>query len=174
MLALSGGTLAAGSTAVLAACGSAVEEEEASPAEDAALLNEVLAQQLGVIDAIEAGLSSLPMRTVRQPSFALRVERIRSSQALAKAIGELGGSATQEPAPRAAQAESAVEGVARQLEASIAGTLEALGELSAEQRATVQRAITEDAALLAVLRAELGEEPAPDAFVLGPPGEEAS
>ena len=173
LLAVSGATLAAGSSAVLAACGAAADDEEASPEEDAAALNEILAQQLGVIEAVEAGLGALPT-TVKQPVFALRTERLRSSKDLAETIGELGGAATTEAAPQAAQAESAVEGVARQLEASIAGSLAAIGDLSSERRQPVARAIFEDAAVLAVLRSELGEDVAPDAFVFGAAAGEAS
>mgnify|MGYP000368440703 CR=1 FL=1 len=61
--------------------------------------------------------------------------------------------------------------MARQLEASIAGTLAVIGDLSAERRQPVARAIFEDAAVLAALRSELGEDVAPDAFVFGPAGE---
>lgn len=156
---------------MLAACGATTEEDETSSEEQAAALNAVLAQQLAVVEAIEAGLDTLPLRTVKQPVFSLSVTRKKSAQALAAVIGELGGSATEDPAEQAAQAESAVEGVARQLEASIAGTLAAMGDLASEQRQPVQRAVFEDAAVLALLRSELGEDPTPDAFVLGPPAE---
>ena len=172
-LALSGAALAAGSSAVLAACGAATADEEASSEEQVAALDEVHAQQLAVLDAARAATKGAPEQA-SAAIVALRNLRDRSSQALEATIDDLGGSTTQEPADQAAQAESAVEGLAVQLEASIAATLSVIGDLAADQRQAVQRAITEDAATLAVLRAALGEDPAPDAFVLGPAGEGSS
>ena len=155
---------------MLAACGATTEEDETSSEEQAAALNEVLAQQLAVLDAARAAAKGAPEQASAAIATLVNL-RDRSAQALAATIGDVGGSATKEAAEQAAQAESAVEGLARQLEASVAATLAAVGDLASEQRQPVQRAIVEDAATLAVLRATLGEDPAPDAFVLGPPAE---
>ena len=89
------------------------------------------------------------------------------------AITDLGGTPSAEPAELVG-AESPVEGLARQLETSIAASLDAIGELSPEQREPVHTAIVEDAGVLAELRVVLGEDPAPDAFVMGPPAEAAA
>lgn len=168
LLALSGATLAAGSATVLAACGAATDDEP-SDSEDAAALNRVLAQQLAVLEAARAASKGAPEQAAGAIA-ALRNLRDRSTQELASAITDLSGTATREPAPQAVQAESAVEGLASQLDAAIAGQLAVIGELSSDRRAPVQRAITEDAATLAILRATLGEPPAPDAFVFGTAG----
>ena len=168
LLAISGATAAAGSSAFLAACGAVAEdEEEATPEEQSAALNAVLAQQLAVFDAAAAVSGSAPPEEAEGASTALRNLRDRSIKELRAAIGELGGSATQEPAPQAAQAESPVEGLARQLDASLAACTRAIGDLAADRRQPVQRAIAEDAATLAVMRSVLGEDVATDAFVLG-------
>lgn len=174
LLALTGAGAAAGSSAFLAACGAAAEQEdEASPEEQATALNEVLAQQLAVRDAAKAvealqrsGPPGPPEEAVAANAALLNL-RDRSIQELRKAISELGGNATKKPALRAAQAESPVEGLARQLDASLAACTRAIGQLAPEQRQPVQRAVAEDAATLAVMRSVLDEDPAPDAFVLG-------
>ena len=95
-------------------------------------------------------------------------DRDRSTQSLAVEIKDLDGNPTEE-AVDLVGAESAAEGLARQLEASIAASLEAIGELAPERRVPVHQTITEDAAVLAAIRSVLGEEIAPDAFVMGPP-----
>ena len=172
MLAASGATLAAGAPVALAACGTE-EDEDVSPEREAELLNVVLAQQLAVLEAARtlnpadatAGLGGAIDELVRQ--------RGDSTQALDAAITDLSGTPVTDPAELVG-AESAVEGLARQLEASIAASLDAIGELSPEQREPVHTAIVEDAGALAELRVVLGEDPAPDAFVMGPPAEEAA
>lgn len=174
LLALTGGTAAAGSSAFLAACGAVAEEDEVSPEQQAAALNEVLAQQLAVSAAATAVKRSVPPEQAGAASAALLNLRDRSIKDLRKAIGELGGGATAEPAPRAAQAESPVEGLARQLEASLGACTRAIGDLAPERRQPVQGAIAEDAATLAVMRSVLGEHVAPDAFVLGAATEDGS
>lgn len=172
LLALSGATLAAGSGTVLAACGAATDDEP-SDSEDAAALNGVLAQQLAVLETAQAASKGAPEQAAAAIT-ALEELRRSSIADLESAIADLGGTATREPAPQAAQAESAVEGLARQLDAAIAEQLAVIADLSAERRAPVQRAITEDAATLAVLRDTLGEPPAPDAFVFGAPADAAT
>ena len=164
MLVASGATLA---PVVLAACGTE-EDEDVSPAREAELLNSVLAQQLAVIDATRSALSA-----GRQLVFRIQRARMDSTRALEAAISDLGGTPTTEPAELVG-GESAAEGLARQLETSIAASLDAIGELSPEQREPVHTAIVEDAGVLAEVRVVLGEDPAPDAFVMGPPAEEAA
>lgn len=167
LLVASGATLAAGSSAALGACGAVEEDEAASPAREAELLNEVLAQQLGVIDAAGAVEGNAPA-LASATSATLRELRDRSARELEAAISDLDGTATSEPADTAG-GESPTEGLARRLEVSIAASIEAIGEIAPERRGAVHRAITEDAAALAALRSVLGEEIAPDAFVMGPP-----
>jgi hypothetical protein len=167
LLAASGATLAAGAPAALAACGSTDEDEEATPGEEAELLNAVMAQQLAVQDALAPAGGNVPSE-LEQPVGQLVDLREESTQELARTISELGG----EPVDQAADlvgAESPAEGLARQLETSIAASLEAIGELAPERRVPVHQAITEDAAVLATIRSVLGEEIAPDAFVMGAP-----
>ncbi len=167
LLAASGATLAAGAPAVLAACGSSDEDEDVTPAEEAELLNAVLAQQLAVASAAGEASKASPGE-VRQSIKLFARDRDSSAQALAVEVGDLGGTPTEE-AVDLIGAESAVEGLARQLETSIAASLAAIGELAPERRAPVHQAIVEDAALLAAIRSVLGEEIAPDSFVMGPP-----
>ena len=167
LLALSGTTLAAGAPAALAACGTVESTEDVSESEQADLLNQVLPQQLAVAEAAKQASKSAPA-PARATAQALFEERSKSAKALQTEISDLGGTATSDPADLVG-GESAVEGLARQLEASIAATLEPLGELPPERRQPVHRAIVQDAAALATVRDTLGEEPAPDAFVMGPP-----
>jgi hypothetical protein len=167
LLAASGATLAAGGPAVLAACGSTEEDDEISPDEEAELLNAVLAQQLAVAEAAGEAATSAG-GGIRQSVKLFARDRDRSAQALAVEVEDLGGTPTEE-AVDLVGAESATEGLARQLETSIAASLAAIGELTPERRAPVHQAITEDAAVLAAIRSVLGEEIAPDAFVMGPP-----
>ena len=170
MLAASGATLAAGAPVALAACGTE-EDEDVSPAREAELLNVVLAQQLAVIEATRSAASGKPGGN--QAVLNIQKARLDSTGALEGAITDLGGTPVTEPVELVG-AESAVEGLARQLETSIAASLDAIGELSPEQREPVHAAIVEDAAALAELRVVLGEDPAPDAFVMGPPSEQAA
>jgi hypothetical protein len=170
LLAASGATLAAGAPAAFAACGTTEEEDEAdevSPAREAELLNAVIAQQLGVARAAAEALRAAPDE-IKQPIARLHDRRGRSVRDLNTTVTDLGGEPTAE-ATELVGAESAVEGLARQLETSIGASLDAIGELTPEPRQAVHRAITEDAATLAAIRDVLGEEPAPDAFVFGPP-----
>ena len=167
LLAASGATLAAGAPAALAACGTVEEDEDVSPEEEAGLLNQVLPQQLAVIEAAKQAIKAGPADAVKVAK-SLDEERLKSTQELEAEINDLGGTPASEAADLVG-AESAVEGLARQLEASIAATLEPLGELSPESRQPVHRAVVQDAAALAAVRDTLGEEPAPDAFVMGPP-----
>lgn len=173
LLAASGATLAAGAPVALAACG-AEEDEDVSPEREAELLNVVLAQQLALVEAAREAMDigqGEPQDA--QAIFRYSTERQKSAQALERAISDLGGTPVTEPAELVG-AESAVEGLARQLEVAIAASLEAIGELSPEQRQPVHDAIVEDAGLLAEIRLVLGEDPAPDAFVMGPAAEEAT
>jgi len=167
LFAASGATLAAGSAAALAACGTTEDENEStSPAREAELLNEVLAQQLAVIEVARFAAKGAPEEAAAAAA-ELRELRVASTDALEGAIAELDGTPAGEAAA-SVEAESAVEGLARQLEAAIAASVDAIGEINPERRQPVQRAITEDAAALAVMRSTLGEEVAPDAFVMGP------
>jgi len=170
LLAASGATIAAGAPVVLAACGTEDEDDEATPEREAELLNAVLAQQLAVADALALGIGGNTPPELEQPLGRLVDLRDDSAQELERAIEELGGTAVDQGAELVG-GESPTEGIARQLEASIAASLDAIGELSPEQRQPVHTAITEDAAALAEIRLVLGEEPAPDAFVMGPPAE---
>ena len=168
LLAASGATLAAGAPAVLAACGSADEDDDVTPAEEAELLNAVLEQQRGVQDALARAVGGNVPTELEEPLQQLVDLREQSTQDLERTIADLDAEPVGE-AVALAGAESPAEGVARQLEVSIAASLEAIGELAPERRVPVHRAITEDAAALAAIRSVLGEEVAPDAFVMGPP-----
>jgi hypothetical protein len=173
MLAVSGATLAAGAPVALAACGTE-EDEDVTPEREAELLNVVLAQQLAVAEAAREAVNiGRRQEQDSQAIFRFSTEREQSAQDLEAAITDLGGTPVAEPAELVG-AESAVEGLARQLETAIVASLDAIGELSPEQRGPVHDAIVEDAAILAELRVVLGEDPAPDAFVMGPPSEEAA
>ena len=166
MLAVSGTTLAAGA---LAACGTTEEDEEVTPEREAELLNDVLAQQLGVIEVLDPDSSNSPDEL--QPIFdRLNTIRQRSARALENTIRDQDATPTDEPADTVG-GESPTEAVARQLEHSIAGSLAAIAELTPQTRLPVHQAIVEDAATLAAIRNTLGEEIAPDAFVMGPPSE---
>ena len=177
MLAVSGATLAAGAPVVLAACGTTDEDEEVTPEREAELLNAVLAQQLAVLETAPAVRNQGrgdPVDELDKSVLDLERARKRSAEALEVQIEELGGEPATEAAARVTNVERAVEGLARQLEEAIAASLDAIGELSPEQRQPVHVAIVEDSAVLAELRLVLGEDPAPDAFVMGPPAEEAA
>ncbi len=168
LLVASSATLAAGAPLALAACGTAEDEADSTaPEREAELLGEVLAGQLAVVQAADLASSNAPRQA--QPALdRINTLRQQSSRALARSIAELEGEPTREPAAIIG-AESAVEGAARQLEASIATSLDAIGELTTDAyRQAVHRTITEDAAALAALRDVLGEDPSPDAFVMGP------
>lgn len=168
LLAASGATLAAGAPAVLAACGTE-DEEDVSPEREAELLNDVLAQQLAVIAAVDPASSNAPGQL--QPIFdRLNTIRQMSARVLENTIRDQDATPTDKPAA-AVGGESPTEGVARQLEHSIAGSLAAIGELTPQTRLPVHQAIVEDAETLAAIRDTLGEEIAPDAFVMGPPEE---
>lgn len=167
LLATSGAAAFAGSPLALGACGTDDEVDESAPERQAELLNAVLAQQLAVVEAARAAASAAP-RELAPAASQLRNLRRRSAEALATEVSDLDGEPAG-PVDLVGQAESAVEGLGDQLEASIAAALEAIGDLDPERRVPVHRAITEDAAVLAAVRATLGEKPAPDAFVFGPP-----
>lgn len=170
LLVASGAGLAAAAPAVLAACGTA-EDDEGSPARDAEILNEVLAAQLAVLDGLGSATTGAPGSV--EPSLA-RLERSRreSTTELERFIADAGGKPTAEAA-QAEPTESSVEGVARRLEAAIAAAIEGIGEISdVEAREAVLGYVTEDAAALAAVRSVLGEEVAPDAFVFGAPVDE--
>ena len=170
MLAASGATLAVGAPAALAACGDAEDDEDVSSEREAELLNQVLAEQLAVVEAADAASSNAPGE-IRPVIDRLNTMRQQSARALENTIGDLDASPAE--AADLVGAESPTEGLARQLEQSIAVSLEAIGEVTPETRLPVHRAIVEDAAALAAIRNTLGEEIAPDAFVLGAPaGEE--
>jgi hypothetical protein len=173
LLAASGATLAASAPVALAACGDTEEDDEdVSPARQAELLNAILAQQLAVSEAAGHVSGNAPADAAAIAA-ALRNLRDRSEQELESTIEDLDGTPTTD-AVGLAGGESPTEGLARQLETSIAATLQAIGELPPERRQPIQQAITDDAAALAGLRSVLGEEIAPDAFVMGPPSSEDS
>jgi len=167
LLVASSATLAAGAPLAMTACGAAEEADTSSPEREAELLNEVLAGQLAVVEALQAATGGAPKKT-QAVILSLFAKRQKSTKGLGALIRELDGTPT-EAAAESIAAESAVEAATRQLEASIATSLDAIGELTTDAyRQAVHRAITEDAATLAALRDTLGEDPAPEAFVMGP------
>jgi hypothetical protein len=173
LLAASGATLAAGTPLAVAACGETEsEDEDVSPERQAELMNQVLPQELAVLDAADAVRGNAPAAAAATAA-ALADLRDRSTQALDQAITDLEGTPDDQAAEQVG-GESPTEALARQLETSIAASEEAIGELPPEHRLPILRAVIEDAAALAALRDALGEEPAPDAFVMGPPAEEAA
>jgi len=168
LLVASSATLAAGAPLVLAACGTTEEDDETSPEREAEVLNEVLAAQLAVLAAIGDAGNAAPGQAAAILG-PLETQGSRSAEAIGAYVSELGGTPTEEPA-EAIGGESPVEGLARQLEDSIATSTEAIAEVTtAAYRQAVHRATVTNAAALAVMRDTLGEEPAPDAFVMGPP-----
>ena len=173
LFATSGAALAASGPLVLAACGDTEsDDEETSPGREAELLRAIAAQQAGVIQACVLAQHSAPSE-LRPSIIQLRKTRQEFSQELNRMINELGVKG-EHPQYKLVGGESPTEGVARQLEFSIAFSLERIGELNPKHRAPVHHAVTEDAAVLAAARATLGEEIAPDAFVMGPPAARAA
>jgi hypothetical protein len=164
MLAASSAAVAA--PAFLAACGQAGDEEDdRSEEKDPDLLNAILEQHLAVEDAAKAAEDG-PLPAVTSELAAQRKDSIRQLESF---VAERDGDASTQPADTA-QAESPTEALILQLEDSIAAALEVIGELSSSaHRQAVHRYITEDAAALAALRSEIGDEVAPDAFVFGAP-----
>jgi len=164
MLAASSAAVAA--PAFLAACGQASDEEDdRSEENDPELLNAILEQHLAVEDAAKAAEDG-PLPDVTSDLAAQRKDSIRQ---LGSFVAERDGEATKQPA-ETSQAESPSEALILQLEDSIAASLEGIGELSSTAyRQAVHRYITEDAAALAALRSEIGDEVAPDSFVFGAP-----
>jgi len=157
---------AAGAPLVLAACGQASDpDDDRSEDADPELLNSILEQHLAVEDAAKAA-SDGPLPDVTQE---LATQRKDSISKLESFISERDGDATTNAA-EGAQAESPTEALILQLEGSIDAALDSIGELSSPAyRQAVHRFVTEDAAALAALRSETGEEVAPDAFVFGAP-----
>ncbi|MDX6586253.1 MAG: hypothetical protein QOI31_726 [Solirubrobacterales bacterium] len=151
---------------VLAACGKAADpDDDRSEDADPDLLNAILAQHLAVLDAAEAAGDG-PLPDVTQE---LATQRKDSTAKLESFISERDGDATTDAA-EAAKAESPTEALILQLEDSIEVSLNSIGELSSPAyRQAVHRFVTEDAAALAALRSETGEEVAPDSFVFGAP-----
>ncbi|CAN5205509.1 hypothetical protein BH24ACT23_BH24ACT23_12140 [soil metagenome] len=153
----------------LAACG-AEEAGESSTAENAAALNQVLAAQL----ALEEALMPLGEQGSTVAGAVPTVERLasevgKSTAELEDFIAEAEGEPTQ-TADDVVAAESPTEGLVRQLERAIATEIDAVRELSVNSyRQAVHGYVVENAAALAHLRSILGEDPAPDAFVFGPP-----
>ena len=160
---------AAGAPLVLAACGGASDpDDDRSEDADPELLNSILEQHLAVEQAAKAAADG-PLPDVTQE---LATQRKDSTAKLESYISERDGDATTDAA-EAAQAESPTEALILQLEGSIEASLDSIGELSSPAyRQTVHRFVTEDAAALAALRSETGEEVAPDAFVFGAPQED--
>ena len=157
---------AVGAPTVLTACGQASgPDEERSEEEDPALLNAVLEQHLAVADEA-AATEDGPLPDVTSELAKQRKDSVSQLEAF---ISERDGDAVTDPVD-AAEAESPTEALAIQLQDSIAASLEAIGQLSSPAyRQAVHRFVTEDAAALAALRSELGEDVAPDAFVFGAP-----
>ena len=168
MLAASSAAVAA--PAFLAACGGSSDaDDDRSEENDPDLLNAILEQHLAVEDAANARWRRPTSRRRLKSSLAQRKDSISQLESF---ISERDGDATTEPVD-APQAESATEALILQLEASIEASLASIGELSSPAyRQAVHRYITEDAAALAALRSEIGDEVAPDAFVFGPPASE--
>jgi hypothetical protein len=161
LLASSGAGLAGtGAIAALSACGS--EEEDPSPERDVELLNAALAAQTTVVSAYEfGGEQSL------EPIRVFAEDASNQVQQLTEAIETAGGTPA-EPDGNPPEAESAVEAATLALNDAIAAYHAAAGDLStSELNGMVLEFITADAAQLAALRGELGEEQAPQAFVTG-------
>ena len=148
----------------LSACGASAEDSR-SAADDPDLLNTVLTHHL----AVQALLKDIDETELLGPpdTDVLLEAREDSIAQLEAFVSESDGDAATEPA-EGAQAESQAEALASQLEESIEASLEVVGELSAAAyRQAVHRYITEDAATLAAVRLQLGEDVAPDSFVFG-------
>jgi hypothetical protein len=162
MLAASSAAVAA--PAFLAACGQSSDaDDDRSEENDPDLLNAILEQQLAVEKLAKAAKGG-PLPDV---TSELASQRKNSISELESFISERDGDATTTPAD-AEQGESPTEALILQLEASIAASLDSIGDLSSSAyRQAVHRYITEDAAALAALRSETGDEVAPDAFVFG-------
>jgi len=164
MLAASSAAVAA--PAFLAACGQSSDaDDDRSEENDPDLLNSILEQQLAVEKLAKAAKDG-PLPDVTSELASQRKDSISELESF---ISERDGEATTTPAD-AEQAESPTEALILQLEGSIAASLDSIGDLSSSAyRQAVHRYITEDAAALAALRSETGDEVAPDAFVFGAP-----
>jgi hypothetical protein len=164
LLELSGAGLAGGgAAAVLAACGS--EDEEPSAERDVELLNAALSAAATVAGMYEslpaaAGPGAVVFDTFGEQATA-QVERLR------RAIEAAGGTPS-EGSGSPPEAESAVEALTLALNPAIAAYHDAAGALSTpELNRMVLEFIAADAAQLAALRGELGEDQAPEPFVTG-------
>jgi hypothetical protein len=161
LLAASGAGLAGtGAAAALSACGTEIEDPSAE--RDVELLNAALAAQSAVVSAFEIEDARL-----LGPVQGFAEEASRQVQELGRAIEGAGGTAaeTDESPP---EAESPTEAAALALEDAIAAYHAAAGALStAGLNRMVLEFIAADAAQLAALRGELGEDQAPEPFVTG-------
>lgn len=157
---------AVGAPLVLAACGQTTDaDDDRSEDNDPDLLNPILAQHLAVEAAANAAEDG-PLPDVTQELATQRKDSISQLQGF---VADRDGDATTDAA-EAASAESPTEALIMQLEDSIATSLDSIGDLSSPaQRQAVHRFVTEDAAALAALRSETGDEVAPDSFVFGAP-----
>ncbi|HEY8465795.1 MAG TPA: hypothetical protein VIL04_03235 [Solirubrobacterales bacterium] len=161
LLAASGASLSA---LALAACGASQEEEEPSPEEDAARLNELLAAE-ELLDGIYRNAprsSGAERRMIDSFAFAAA----RNVLTLREAVTERGG----EPA---GPEEGMVGGTGlRPLiigeNRAIAAGISAIGGLTEpEAKRLVQGIVTGHAARVAVLRSIEEGDPAPEAYVMG-------
>ena len=161
LLAFSGGTLAAGSTAALAACGNAEEDTGPSAEEEAAAVDAIVGAQARVEQAVKP-LAKLAPERLAGLADALRAGTADSLVTLREAAGEQAGSAADDvPA-----AESPAEALDLTFDGAIAEIATAAGDLADDElRAAAYRLVVADAAAQALVRDALGEDPAPDAFV---------
>ena len=167
LFALSGAGLAGtGAIAALAACGS--EEEEPSAERDVELLNAALAAQLTVATAYRTAEDfDLLTAGAGDAVTAFSKEAAAQVRTLETAVEDAGGTPTEEQeAPP--EGENPLESVALALNDAIAALHAAAGGLStAELNRTALEVLTVDAAQLAAIRGELGEDQVPQPFVTG-------
>lgn len=162
LLAASGVTLAAGSAALLAACGTE-EDEGPSQAEVAAALNGMLAAEEALLEQYGGAQASGDLRPAI-PRFRRMVEGAvdELSQAVRERDAEPAGPAEGFPGSGDATALAAGESTA------LAAGLEAIGLIGDQElRARVQGMITGHAIRAAALRDAAGEAVVGEPFVMG-------
>jgi Ferritin-like domain len=166
LFALSGAGLAGGGAAVLSACGDSLEEPSAE--RDVELLNAALAAQRTMAAAYQTAEEfDLLSAGAGDAVNAFSKDATAQVRRLEAAVESAGGTPLDdESAPPAA--ENPLESIALALNDAIAAYRAAAGALSTPGlNRTALELMATDAAQLAALRGELGENQAPQPFVTG-------
>jgi hypothetical protein len=167
LLAASGAGLAGtGAAAALSACGTEIEDPSAE--RDVELLNEALAAQGAVAAAYDLAQDFDLLTSGAGDAVAAFSKEATTQARRLQAAVESGGGTPSEDEPQAPEAENPLESITLALNDAIAAYHAAAGALStAELNRMVLEFVAADAAQLAALRGELGEDQAPEPFVTG-------